>query len=86
MADQDGRIRERAHELWEKEGRPQGQEHKHWLQAEREIAAEGASKSTSAKGNSPPGKPAQGEPAKTKTSKAAPQAAKPKKPGTAGGG
>ena len=29
-------IRERAYELWEREGRPQGRHLDHWLQAERE--------------------------------------------------
>jgi hypothetical protein len=32
------RIQRRAYELWESEGRPEGREHTHWLQAEREIA------------------------------------------------
>jgi hypothetical protein len=32
------RIRRRAYELWENEGRPQGREQAHWLQAEREVA------------------------------------------------
>ena len=32
------RIQRRAYELWENEGRPNGREHDHWLQAEREIA------------------------------------------------
>jgi hypothetical protein len=33
------RVRRRAYELWESEGRPAGREHDHWLQAEREVAA-----------------------------------------------
>jgi hypothetical protein len=32
------RIQRRAYELWESEGRPEGREHAHWLQAESEIA------------------------------------------------
>ena len=32
------RVRRRAYELWESEGRPAGREHDHWLQAEREVA------------------------------------------------
>jgi Protein of unknown function (DUF2934) len=32
------RVRRRAYELWESEGRPSGREHDHWLQAEREVA------------------------------------------------
>jgi Protein of unknown function (DUF2934) len=32
------RVRLRAYELWESEGRPAGREYDHWLQAEREVA------------------------------------------------
>jgi hypothetical protein len=31
------RIRRRAYELWESEGRPEGRAHAHWYQAEMEI-------------------------------------------------
>jgi hypothetical protein len=31
------RIRRRAYELWESEGRPEGRQHAHWYQAETEI-------------------------------------------------
>ena len=31
------RIKRRAQELWEAEGRPEGRELQHWLEAEREI-------------------------------------------------
>jgi hypothetical protein len=31
------RVRQRAYELWEREGRPAGREYDHWLQAEREV-------------------------------------------------
>ena len=31
------RIRARAHELWEREGRPVGRDLEFWLQAEREL-------------------------------------------------
>lgn len=34
------RIRERAYQLWEQAGRPDGKEVEHWLQAEREIAGD----------------------------------------------
>lgn len=33
------RIERRAYELWESEGRPEGREHAHWQQAQREIAS-----------------------------------------------
>ncbi len=38
--DRDERIRKRAHEIWEREGRPDGADEQHWLQASREIDAE----------------------------------------------
>ena len=34
------KVRERAHALWERAGRPHGQDAEHWAQAEREVAAE----------------------------------------------
>jgi hypothetical protein len=30
-------IRERAHQLWEAAGKPEGREHDFWYQAEREL-------------------------------------------------
>ena len=33
------RIERRAYELWERDGRPEGRDHAHWQQAEREIGA-----------------------------------------------
>jgi hypothetical protein len=34
------RVRQRAHEIWEEAGRPDGQHDAHWEQACREIEAE----------------------------------------------
>jgi hypothetical protein len=39
MQDQD-RIARRAHELWDRQGRPEGRSVEHWTQACREIEAE----------------------------------------------
>jgi hypothetical protein len=39
MQDQE-RIRQRAHEIWERDGRPEGRREEHWAQARREIEAE----------------------------------------------
>jgi hypothetical protein len=39
MGANDDRIRQRAYEIWEQEGRPQGDDLKHWLQAFQEPAA-----------------------------------------------
>ncbi len=33
-------IRERAHAIWEREGRPEDRALDHWLEAEREVRAE----------------------------------------------
>ncbi len=41
------RIRRRAHEIWEREGRPEGRHEEHWAWARREVEAE--------EGGSPPG-------------------------------
>jgi DUF2934 family protein len=38
----EARIRERAHKIWEREGRPQGREVAHWQMAAAEVAAETA--------------------------------------------
>lgn len=35
-------IRARAHEIWEKEGRPTGHAEEHWRQAEAELSQIGA--------------------------------------------
>ena len=34
------RVRERAYQIWERAGRPEGKSHEHWLQAEAEVRAE----------------------------------------------
>jgi hypothetical protein len=58
------RIRERAYELWEGEGRPNGRHVDHWVQAEREVAgrrgAEGAGRSVGDAGPFGEGPGAQG--------------------------
>lgn len=36
------KIRSRAYEIWEKEGRPSGRERQHWEQAQREVARDAA--------------------------------------------
>jgi hypothetical protein len=33
----EGRIRERAYEIWSVQGRPEGRAEEYWLMAEREI-------------------------------------------------
>lgn len=46
--DRDALIRQRAYQLWEKSGRPDGKAEEHWEEARRQIDAEQA--------NSKPGK------------------------------
>lgn len=38
--DREHRIRERAHAIWEGQGRPHGADREHWEQATKEIDAE----------------------------------------------
>lgn len=38
MSTHEDRIRQRAYEIWEREGRPHGDDLKHWMQAFQEIA------------------------------------------------
>jgi hypothetical protein len=40
MSDKERRIRESAYRMWEDEGRPEGQAHRHWATAARRIEAE----------------------------------------------
>lgn len=49
MSDRETRVRERAHQLWEQEGRPDGRDFDHWERAAREIAAEDTSVATKTK-------------------------------------
>ena len=44
--DREQRIREKAYEIWERQGRPEGGHEEHWHQAEREIAEEGRGAAT----------------------------------------
>jgi hypothetical protein len=38
--DREDRIRKRAHEIWEREGRPEGRQEEHWRQASQEVGEE----------------------------------------------
>ncbi|MFK8252795.1 DUF2934 domain-containing protein [Ancylobacter terrae] len=40
MDEREDRIRERAHKLWEEEGRPDGRAEAHWFQAKEIVAVE----------------------------------------------
>ena len=39
--DKNEAIRKRAHEIWDREGRPEGRHDEHWRKAEAELAAAG---------------------------------------------
>lgn len=40
MTDTEQRVRERAHQIWEAEGRPHGRHEEHWRLAREQIAGE----------------------------------------------
>ncbi|CAH1654057.1 MULTISPECIES: DUF2934 domain-containing protein [unclassified Chelatococcus] len=40
MDERENRIRQRAHQLWEEEGRPEGRAERHWFQAKEIVAVE----------------------------------------------
>src|SRR5689334_12089519 len=78
--DRDQRIRDRAYQIWEREGRPEGRHDEHWRRAAEEIEAEARPKAATA------AKPAAQQPAApTPPAEPAKPAAKAKttKPGTA---
>lgn len=53
-SDKEARIRERAYEIWVREGRPHGRDAEHWQAAAAEIAAESnAMTDASAAGSKP---------------------------------
>lgn len=66
-------IAGRAYHIWEREGRPQGQDLDHWLQAEREIAVEGRSKAQASGATRKPAKTAGAKKAAPKTPRKAPK-------------
>lgn len=69
MSTDDKRIREFAYQIWESEGKPEGQEARHWDMARKLAEAEALAPSTPPKAGK--AKPATGKPA-------AKSAAKPK--------
>jgi hypothetical protein len=67
-------VSRRAYEIWEQQGRPEGNDLQHWLQAEQELNRGNASQPTSATRSQPVAdtKPLQG-------TRAAPAPAQPKR-------
>ncbi|MCR0983285.1 DUF2934 domain-containing protein [Roseomonas populi] len=46
-------IRERAHAIWEQEGRPEGRHAEHWQRAEQEFSSSGQQPELTAEGATP---------------------------------
>ncbi|WP_339487575.1 DUF2934 domain-containing protein [Pseudomonas rhizophila] len=69
MSTDDKRIREFAYQIWESEGKPAGQEKRHWEMARKLAEAEALAPSKPAKAA---GKPAASKPAATKSTAAKP--------------
>jgi hypothetical protein len=51
--DREARIRERAHAIWEEEGRPVGKEREHWERAAIEVDGESRSRSSGTEAENP---------------------------------
>jgi hypothetical protein len=51
--DREARIRERAHAIWEEEGRPAGKETEHWERAANEVDAQTPSRDVSTEASKP---------------------------------
>lgn len=61
-SDKEARIRQRAYEIWQREGQPQGRDAEHWQQAEAEIMAESGASADSAADRAAAGSKPQQEP------------------------
>ena len=73
--DRQDRIRQRAHEIWEQAGRPEGAHQEHWEQATAEIDGATAkpketAKKAAAKPVKPDAKPKAAKPAAARSGKA----------------
>jgi len=69
--DRQDRIRQRAHEIWEQAGRPEGAHQEHWEQATAEIDGAAAKpKKAAAKPVKADAKPKAAKPAAAKSGKA----------------
>lgn len=71
------RVRQRAHEIWLREGQPDGEGERHWALAEAEIDAESAPPKAVKK--APAAKPPKAAAPKAEPKKAAPAKAAPAK-------
>lgn len=71
------RVRIRAHQIWESEGRPEGMHERHWAQAEKDVDEAGAGTVIQ-----PAKKPAGATAAKSKAKGASPASTEKPKPAT----
>ncbi|WP_433887051.1 DUF2934 domain-containing protein [Pseudomonas vranovensis] len=74
MSVEEKRIREFAYQIWESEGKPEGQEERHWAMARKLAEAEALAPKVT------PRKPAKAPPASSAKAKPASNAPAPKKP------
>ncbi|WP_274627423.1 DUF2934 domain-containing protein [Arvimicrobium flavum] len=58
MPDKEKRIRARAYELWEREGRSHGSHERHWSEATRQVEVEMAAEGRQPGEQAPPDPPA----------------------------
>lgn len=76
MSAEEKRIREFAYQIWESEGKPEGQEDRHWSMARKLAEAEALAPKASPRKprTTPPGAPPTGANGKARPSAAAPKA------------
>lgn len=80
MNQQEQRIRELAYEIWQSEGRPQGQEERHWEMACKLVETQGsAAPAKAARSRKAASKPVDATPS-SKPAKAAAAVKKPRAP------
>jgi hypothetical protein len=60
--DREQTIRQRAYTIWEEEGRPQGEDMRHWLRAWQELSASDSAANDASALNSPDAGAAAAEP------------------------
>lgn len=80
IADREARVRQRAHEIWESEGCPEGHAEEHWARANQEIDAEDAAVVTEEPEAEAASAPLAAPPPAAKPKPAAKAEAKPKAP------
>ncbi|QJI29184.1 DUF2934 domain-containing protein [Pseudomonas sp. ADAK18] len=80
MSTEDKRVREFAYQIWESEGKPEGQEDRHWEMARKLAEAEALTPSKPKTAAKPKAKPKAAAPAKAATVEKPAAKPKPKAP------